>query len=232
MITQLSQRRSTLLRTFSSSLVVAVLIVTVVPVGVAQDISVGGRIEPGAGWISGSDWEDAVDFFDDNRAGEPSKPALTFAGGLAAAFGFAPGFAVQVEVAVSNLGGNYGYTAFGIDVDGKQRATLLQVPVLLKPRIQTAGGDFFFLLGPTVGIFLTDVATEESGGGITVEGDSEPDNQIIAGIVLAVGHEWEVGTGYLGVDLRYTRQLTDTFEDFNSRQNVVGLGISYLQRVR
>lgn len=232
MITQLSQSRSKLLRTISVSLIAAVLIVTVAPIGVAQDISVGGRIEPGAGWISGSDWKDAVDSFDDNFAGEPSRPALTFAGGIAAAFGFAPGFALQVEIAISNLGGNYGYQVFGIEVDGKQRATLLQIPVLLKPRVQTAQGDFFFLLGPTVGIFLTDVTTEESGAGITVEGDAEPDNQAIAGLVIGAGHEWTLGSGVFGLDLRYTRQLTDTFDDFTSRQNVLGLGISYLQRVR
>ena len=209
-----------------------VLAVGLAPPAMSQDISVGGRIEPGAGWISGSEWEDAVDSWDDNFAGEPSRLALSFSGGGAAAFGLAPGFAIQVEVMISSLAGAYGYEFSGIEVDGKQRATLLQMPLLLKPRIETSAGTFFFLLGPTVGIFLGDVTVEESGGGITVEDDVEPDNQVLAGLVVAAGHEWNLGPGSLGVDLRYTRQLTDTFEDFNSRQNVIGLGISYLQRVR
>ncbi len=210
----------------------ALMVLAAAPGILAQDIAIGGRIEPAVGWISGSDWADEIDFFDDNFAGEPHRPAFSFSGGAVAAFGLAPGFALQVEVLISYLGGNYAYDFTGIAVDGKQRATLLQFPLLLKPRIETAAGDFFFLLGPTVGIFLSDVSIEESGAGITVGSDVEPDNQAIAGIVVAAGHEWDLGPGLLGVDLRYTRQLTDTFDDFNSRQNVVGLGIGYLQRVR
>lgn len=98
-----------------------VLILFGAPESGAQEILIGGRIEPAVGWISGSDWADAIDYWDDNFSGEPHKPRLSFSGGAVCAF---------------------------------------------------------------------------------------------------------------GAEIRYTRQLTDTTEDFNARQNSVGLGLSYLQRVK
>lgn len=198
----------------------------------AQEILIGGRIEPAVGWITGSDWADAIDYWDDNFTGEPHKPRLSFSGGAVFAFGFSPGIALQAEILVSHLGGNYSYNYTGITVEGNQRATLLQIPLFLKPRVATAGGDFYFLLGPTVGVFLSDITYEESAMGLTVEDEIEPDNSVIAGLAVAVGHEWDLARGAFGVEVRYTRQLTEATEDFNARQNAVGLGLSYLQRVK
>jgi hypothetical protein len=231
MITTVLRWRDTGARSLALAVVVVLLLLGARPAE-AQEILIGGRIEPTVGWISGSDWEDAIDYWDDNFSGEPHKPRFSFSGGAVFAFGLAPGFALQAEVLISHLGGNYSYDYTGITVEGNQRATLLQIPLFLKPRIATAAGDFYFLLGPTVGIFLSDLTYEESAMGLTVEDEIEPDNSVIAGLAVAAGHEWELGPGAFGAEVRYTRQLTDATEDFNARQNAVGLGLSYLQRVK
>lgn len=231
MITTTTNRQSAGLRTLVLGMALLFALIGT-PEARAQEIFLGGRIEPAVGWISGSDWADAIDYWDDNFSGEPHKPRLSFSGGAVFAFGLAPGFALQAELLISHLGGNYSYDYTGITVEGNQRATLLQIPLFLKPRVATAAGDFYFLLGPTVGIFLSDITFEESAMGLTVEDEIEPDNSVIAGLAVAAGHEWDLAQGAFGVEVRYTRQLTETTEDFNARQNAVGLGLSYLQRVK
>ena len=231
MITTILERQNAGARTVVLATVMVLILFGAPEIG-AQEVLVGGRIEPAVGWISGSDWADAIDYLDDNFAGEPHKPRFSFSGGAVFAFGVTPGLALQAEILISHLGGNYSYDYTGITVEGNQRATLLQIPLFLKPRVATAAGDFYFLLGPTVGIFLSDITYEESAMGLSVEDEIEPDNSVIAGLAVAVGHEWELARGAFGAEIRYTRQLTDTTEDFNARQNSVGLGLSYLQRVK
>ena len=140
------------------------------------DLYVGGTFGGSVGWLNGSDWIDGLASF-----GAENKCRLGYSIGVSFELCVLPSFSLQPEVLLSSQGGAYEYN-IGFNVDGKVKASLVEIPIYIKPKFKMGSGVFHLLLAPEFLIFLTDLKYKESGGGTTVESELTPDNKFVFGI--------------------------------------------------
>ena len=196
------------------------------PVMHGLDFAIGPKLGLNFGWVGGSDFNSALRLLDDLGQARTSA-RVGFTGGLFITVGLIEQFAIQTELLFSSVGGRYEYTFTGVEVDGVQSALVLEIPLFLKPRIPAGAGAVYLLFGPEAAIFLTDITTEEEGGGITTEVDVPPDNSVVFVLAGGLGYEVPAGLGKLSFEIRYSRSFTEIFEDFDSHLRVLTIMVGY-----
>ncbi|MBW8003110.1 MAG: PorT family protein [Planctomycetes bacterium] len=185
-------------------------------------LSMGGTVGGTIGWINGSDWINALNFFGGNN-----KIKLGFSVGIFINIELHEYLSIQPGILFSNQGGAYQYYYMGNNIDGTISSNVLEIPILFNPKIPIGTGYFVFSIGPEIIIFLGDVKIKESGFGMTVETGRTPDNDIVFGLSAGIGYEYPLGSGNIIFDLKYTKTLTEIFRGDNSSFNGVGIRIGF-----
>ncbi|MBW8003525.1 MAG: PorT family protein [Planctomycetes bacterium] len=190
------------------------------------DLYVGGTIGGTIGYISGSDWMNAL-----NSIGGGNNIKLGFSFGIFMNIELHENISIQPEVLFSNQGGAYTYSYMGYIIDGTITANVLEIPIFFNPKIRVGTGYLLFSIGPEIIIFLGDIKYKESGFGMTVEIGISPDNSIVFGFATGMGYEYPLGPGNIIFDWKYTKTLTEIFKNDNSSFNGVSIRIGYSPRL-
>lgn len=149
-------------------------------------------------------------------------PRLGFAGGLQARFDLTPAVGLQVEALYSQKGAE---DSEGID-DGTYQFDYIEIPVLARVALPVSRlADAGIYAGPSFGIPV--------GGRFDSaeldELDIDYDGDLATDIGVAVGADYYGGP--VGIDLRYTFGVTDTFEDgvglANARNGAFTVSLGY-----
>lgn len=152
-------------------------------------------------------------------AGVDASYLMGFAVGGFIEYSFSPSFAIQPEILYNTKGVKFEEG----DVSEKITLTYMQIPVLLKFNIPTAGNfDPFIYAGPSVGILLS---ANDKLEGTTDDYDEDIKDFFKStdfSAVLGVGAGIPMGTsGQLSVEFRYDLGLTNVAEDFDNGVEVV-----------
>ncbi|MCF7929868.1 MAG: hypothetical protein K9L68_15195, partial [Spirochaetales bacterium] len=124
---------------------------------------------------------------------------------------------------------NCSYTYSGYDVEESQDATVLQLPVLLSPKVATGAGDIHFFLGPDIVFVLGDIeATMKFDDGSSLSAEITPDNALLFAATGGIGYSNSLGSiGTIGAEVRYTRVLSKLQDNFDSYMNGVEMYVTY-----
>lgn len=209
------------------SLVLLTLVVLPALAG-AQTVTVGAKGGLNLSWFSGSNWDDYIEateaFFGITI---DELPLASFVGGAYLEAMFAENVGVVIEASYTAYGQRYEYTAMGIAFEGQYRQQAVQLPLMLKLAAAKSGG-VYAVAGPVASFLVGELEFEESGGGVSVSDSVEPDNPVVLGVVAGAGYEVALGGGELFFEFRYSRNLTDAFDDdpfdTNSFQGLIGYG--------
>lgn len=152
-------------------------------------------------------------------AGVDASYLMGFAVGGFIEYSFSPSFAIQPEILYNTKGVKFEEG----DVSEKITLTYMQIPVLLKFNIPTAGNfDPFIYAGPSVGILLS---ANDKLEGTTDDYDEDIKDFFKStdfSAVLGVGAGIPMGTsGQLSFEFRYDLGLTNVAEDFDNGVEVV-----------
>ena len=180
----------------------------------AIDITVGCAAGVNTSFMTGSDWDDLVGPLDN------SIIRVGFEAGAFSNIAINEFFAIQPEL-------NFLLSRYGF---GKEREKytetikMFEIPVLAKLCYK----DFFVLLGPALQIILGDVSYKQIVGDKEMNsGTHEVDNSIVFSGVFGIGRIVPVGNGFFSADIRYRRQFTEMFEDFNAKLNNITFRVGY-----
>ncbi|MCK4321302.1 PorT family protein [candidate division WOR-3 bacterium] len=159
-------------------------------------------------------------FFGENSEGSEWK--LGFAAGAVAAFDVTDMLIIQPEVLYSMKGS-------GIEgVDASWDLTYIEIPVLLKYSIPMDGmiaPNLF--IGPSLGILIS---SEVTLADVTVDAKDET-KSIDFGVVFGAGVDFDLGTGKVTIDGRYTYGFTsidDTGLDADIKNGGLSVFVGYL----
>lgn len=134
---------------------------------------------------------------------------------------------VVIEASYTAYSQRYAHEALGLHFDGQYRQQALQLPLMLKIAESRTGG-VYAVVGPVASVLVGNMTVEESEGGITVSDTVAPDNPVVFGVIAGTGYEVDLGSGELSFEFRYSRNLTDAFDDdpfdINSFQGLIGYG--------
>lgn len=201
--------------------------VCVTPILMSQTV-VGAKAGVSLGWFSGSNWDDYISSTEAAYGisiSEKPYPAL-FVGGFVENM-FNDNFGIVAELSYTTYGQKYEYTYSNTKYEGEYLQKSLQVPLLLKVAAQNTGGPYA-IAGPTLQLLIGDTEAKESGGGVSVEGATEPDNTLIIGGLAGVGYGLSLDSGILSFEARIATNLTDAYDvdpfNINTFQIVVGYG--------
>jgi len=180
----------------------------------ALDIKIGVAAGGNISFMTGSDWNDYVVGSSDNSI------RFGFEAGAFGNIAINEFFSIQPEL-------NFLLTRYGTTYNVKFTETIkmIEIPFLAKLNYN----DFFIFLGPALQIIFGDANynIKTTDGKEIHSGTHEIDSKIAFSGVFGVGHIVHVGNGAVFIDLRYRRQFTDIFEDFNAKLNTIALRIGY-----
>lgn len=227
--------QSRLSRSWKWSVIAAVAVVTLFGVphrAHAQSLRLGPKAALNLAWFGGSDWKDAIDAADNTPGVSASNDVnVGFMGGGFLEIGFSPTFAVQIELLIGTISG--GFTVeddFSSDtLEVSQRATVLTLPLLLKPKFAVGdSGSLYGLIGPEPGFILGDLKAKAKLTGFgTDTADVSPDNSFVFAATLGAGYEHRFDAGALNAEIRYNRTFTSIFDDDNTRTNSINFFVGY-----
>ena len=188
-----------------------------------QSHSMGLKIGPNLGWLGGKDFIDALEAAD--AFGQPGRGVrIGFSVGAFLTLGLIENLAVQFEILYTYAGGTYSYRQASQIFEGEQGGSAIEIPLLLKTRIRLwDNGYMYLLIGPELVSMLGFVKD-------TLEGSMTawvPDNDIVFGFVAGLGYENKIGAGIASTEVRFSRNLTGFFEDYDSAVNIVSVMIGY-----
>jgi hypothetical protein len=181
------------------------------------DVSLVPKAGAGVAFHTGDSWQEILDTVDANNALK-----FIYSAGAFLDLGLIDGLAVQTGAAFSQVGGAWNYDV-GFEVNGSTRFTLLEVPLLLRPRVAVGAGSMYAVLGPAGFILLGDIVGEEEG----VETRTEPDNRLVWGAAAGLGYSFPALGGNALVELKYTRSFTGFIDDDDTRLNNFYLQLGY-----
>jgi hypothetical protein len=197
------------------------------------DVTVGIKGGVGVPHFSGPDYKETLDLFGIN-----TQAKLGFSAGAFVTLGLFDLVAFQPEAYYSFLGGRYGDDTGSLVED----APVLQIPLLLKGRVESGGLVITPLAGPVVMLKAGDwkIKAVDADGNETPLGtytdDEVPD--FILGVVAGIGFELDVGGNIVSFEARYLLGLTPRFEEdafalYDRRQNnievLVGIGFPVIR---
>ena len=197
------------------------------------DVTVGLKGGVGLPHFSGPDYKDTLDL-----AGISTQAKLGFSIGAFVTLGLVDLVAVQLEAYYAFLGGKFGDDTGSIVQD----SPVLQIPVLLKLRLQSGGLIITPLAGPVLLLKAGDWKNElvDSDGNVLSSGTYTDEDvaDFILGAVAGIGFELDMGANIVSVEARYMLGLTprfdeDAFLNPDIRQNnlevLVGIGFPVLR---
>jgi len=195
----------------------------------SQDVELGFKLGPNIGLITGGGYTEFVEGLDDQAEGSTGM-RIGVSAGVFFSIGFFDFLAVQYELFFSNVGGSYEYEDITVQMDpipGEMNVSVLEIPILLKPRFLLSAGVMYFLLGPEVIIILgPSRVREDREAGVSV-GGFVTDNDLLFGMVAGLGYVYPIGPGYALLEVRYMRSLT-SFEDYDSFDlNAINIMLGY-----
>lgn len=193
------------------------------------------RLGPKAGgnlaWFSGSDWKDQIAERDDRVSDVRVSNAvnLGFFGGAFLEIGLRPTVAVQIELLIGTVSG--GAIAEDkifplVQGESSEHATLLTLPLLLKPKLEVgASGAIYGLIGPEPGFILGDVRRKVKEELVFAfdPGSVTPDNRFVFAATIGAGYEHRRANGAWHAEIRYHRTFTSIFDE-NTTSSLLGYG--------
>jgi hypothetical protein len=197
------------------------------------DVTVGLKGGVGLPHFSGPDYKDTLDLLGIN-----TQAKLGFSVGAFATLGLTDLLAVQLEAYYAFLGGKFGDDTGSIVQD----SPVIQIPVLIKARLQSGGLIITPLAGPVVLLKAGDWKNElvDSDGNVLSSGTYTDDEvaDFILGAVAGIGFELDMGANIVSVEARYMLGLNSRFDpdvmsDSDIRQNnlevLVGIGFPVIR---
>ncbi len=200
----------------------------------AADVTWGGFVGINSGWASGEDWSDMVDYYEwyYGQASNKSKIGFTVATYLDIAF--TRSFSLQPELQYTFLRDGIKITDYYDDsVEITETYNTLVFPLLAKYKIRVGvkKGLIDLFAGPAMILILGDVKYKEeydlSGNTSAYESDYEPDSRVGMGIIIGAGYEVPTQKGAFIFDIRYSKSLTDFYDNYDQKLNTLGLNMGY-----
>lgn len=196
----------------------------------AQGVEAGAKAGGSITWLSGSDWDDTLEFL-----GATNGTKFRFVGGAYMSVYFVETFGLQMEALFSQLGGAYEYDVVlsdgsVIEVDGEVTGNALELPVMFKGRAPVGEGYLYAAGGPDVFVIPGSITYREEGGGFDTSDDEQPDNRVLFGLALGGGVQFAAGPGFFDLGIRYGRTLSSIYDDSFSDDifaNTVGFTLGY-----
>ena len=195
----------------------------------SQFVKLGFKIGPNIGFISGDDFAEAVEIADD-QGEDVTGMRLGVTAGFFLSIGIFEFLAVQPELIFSNEGGSYEYGAVALSPDtitGEIYVTVLELPILLKPRFMLGDGMMYFLLGPEITVILGParerVVMDDDVGATPIV----PDNDMIISVVGGAGYAYPIGPGLAIAEVRYHRSMTSIWDDVDYTFNAIQILYGY-----
>ena len=194
----------------------------------ADGVRLGAKAAVNFGWFSGSDWDDFLDFLrsDPDITNVSNDTRIGFIGGVFAEVPLGPALAFQPELLIGSIGGALSFRDqfFGDSVEITQRATVLKLPLLLKPKLPVAEHrSVYALLGPAPAVLLGDVKARVRANGFSDEASAAPDNRFVFSATVGAGYEHRFDAGAINLELRYNRTFSDIFDGDNTRINSINI---------
>ncbi len=196
----------------------------------AYDSSVGLKTGVNLGWFSGSEWDDYIAYSESVTGISISEqPHVSFHIGAFGEIMFTDNLGAVVELNYSQYGQAWEYTYYGYSFDGKYYQDSIQIPLLFKAA-QNKDRGVYLLLGPVINFLIGDMHFEESGAGYDYSSSVEPDNVVLWSVLGGLGYSWNLRFGRILFEARYSRNLTDAFDngsfDINGIQILGGFSVS------
>jgi hypothetical protein len=194
-----------------------------------QYVELGLKLGPNIGFISGNGLTDLIQGWDD-FGDDKTGMRLGVTGGLFFSISIFEFLAVQPELIFTNSGASYEYNDAAQSpepIKGETNVTILELPILLKPRFAVGGGILYFLVGPEISIvmglhrFREDVDGDIGTGGYVV------DNDMLIGVVAAAGYGMPLGPGLLITELRFHRSFVSLYDDDDYLLNAIQILVGY-----
>lgn len=196
----------------------------------AQQVRLGVKAALNLSWFGGSDWNDLVRDLD-NLPGidADNEVNVGFIGGVFAEFTVSPNLAVQTEILLGRVSGGVEFTDGVNTATITEKATVLKLPFLLKPKFDVGtDGALYLLVGPVPAFIIGDVELEVRETGFSTETiKDKPDNRFVFSATFGAGYERRFDTGALNAEIRYNRTFTDIYDDFETRINSVNFYVGY-----
>ncbi len=214
------------------NLFIAILVILLfVPTSLAfsQFVELGFKIGPNIGFISGEDFSDAIIAIDD-QGEDVTRVRLGVTAGFFLSIGVHEFLAVQTELMFSNVGGSYEYDAAALSpnaITGEINVTVLELPILLKPRFILGGGVMYFLLGPEITVVLGLVRERVVMDDDVTASAMVPDNDMIISLVAGLGYAYPIGPGLAVAEVRYHRSMTKIWDDVDYTLNAIQILFGY-----
>ncbi len=196
------------------------------------DVTLGAYAGINTGWYNGSDWDDYIDYLE-NKYGEASNKArLGFSVAGFADFEITDNFSIQPEIKITTYKGGFEIEDnVGDTVELTETNTALVIPVLAKVKFNAGRGKFCLFGGPDLIMILGDVKQktkiEISGSSSTDKDTYEPDTSVGLGLEIGAGYESPMGNGKFITDLRYSKLLFDTVDNFKAKMDTIGINLGY-----
>lgn len=199
-------------------LLLSVLILLAGGTAFALDISLVPKVGAGVGMHTGDDWQTFLD------QDPPADNSVRFAysAGAFLDIGLIPALAIQAGAAFGQTGG--GYSVQDSDVNGTTTFTMIEVPLLLRPRFVVGTGSLYLLAGPAAFFLLGDLTQDEDGTEVSA---FEPDNRVVWAGAAGLGYSFPVGGGNALVELKYSRSFSEFTDGDDTRLNNLYLQLGY-----
>lgn len=196
----------------------------------AQQTRLGIKAAWNLAWFTGGDWNDLVRDLD-NLPGIDADNEVNsgFTGGVFAEFNVAPRLSIQTEILLGTVSGGVEFTDGVNTASITERATVLKLPLLLKPKFDVASdGALYLLAGPTPAFIIGDIEAKLRETGFATETvEYEPDKRFVFSATFGAGYEHRFDTGALNGEICYNRTFTDIYDDFESRINSFSFYVGY-----
>jgi hypothetical protein len=204
------------------SLLTAVLLLAASLRSFGLDVQVVGKLEGGAGSLHGSDWRRFL-----RARGAVNRAQLALSVGAFLDLALLPNVALQSGIALARTGGAYAYNLGPSFYQGQATATLIEVPVLIRPSFEAGTGKVHAFLGPSLYLLLGDFVRTVEGGGKTTTDNLPPARSAQWGAAGGMGYSFPFGRGTAVAELKYSRSLTALFDNQDTSLTRVSAQIGY-----
>lgn len=186
------------------------------------DVQVIGKLEGGAGSLNGSDWRRYL-----RARGAVNRAQLALSVGAFLDLALLPNLALQSGIGLARAGGAYAYNLGPSYYQGRVAATLIEVPVLIRPSFEAGTGRVHAFLGPSLYLLLGDFVRTVEGGGKTTSETLPPARSARWGAAGGMGYSFPAGRGTAVAELKYSRSLSALFENQDTSLTRVSAQVGY-----
>ena len=197
----------------------------------ALNFAAGGFCAINAGWFSGRDWNDLIDYYEENYQNASNEVEIAFTAAAFIEIALSDNFAFQPEIQFSMTKGGYKITDNGDVFRYTETINSLFIPLLCKYRIGAAKGMFVFFAGPAVIVIIGSIVGEDdydaNGSSDKYSYKYEPYTRTGFGFTSGIGYELPLGPGFLLTELRYSKSFMRYFNNEDTVLNSFGPVIGY-----